>query len=37
MLFEWDERKRLINLAKHLIDFRDAIRIFEGPVFENAG
>ena len=34
MLFEWDERKRLANLAKHHIDFLDAQRIFDGPVFE---
>jgi uncharacterized DUF497 family protein len=29
MLFEWDESKRQSNLAKHHIDFQDAIRIFE--------
>jgi uncharacterized DUF497 family protein len=23
--FEWDERKRLANLTKHGIDFRDAV------------
>jgi len=34
MLFEWDESKRQANLAKHHIDFRDARRVFEGPVFE---
>jgi len=34
MLFEWDESKRQANLAKHHIDFRDARRIFDGPVFE---
>jgi uncharacterized DUF497 family protein len=34
MLFEWDEGKRQSNLAKHYIDFRDAVRVFEGPVFE---
>jgi uncharacterized protein len=34
MLFEWDESKRLANLAKHSIDFRDATRVFDGPVFE---
>jgi uncharacterized DUF497 family protein len=34
MLFEWDERKRQANLAKHHIDFQDVIRVFDGPVFE---
>jgi len=34
MLFEWDESKRQSNLAKHRIDFQDALRIFDGPVFE---
>ena len=34
MLFEWDETKRQANLAKHLIDFADAVKVFEGPVFE---
>ncbi len=34
MLFEWDETKRRTNLAKHYVDFQDAIWIFEGPVFE---
>ena len=37
MLFEWDESKRQANLAKHHIDFRDARRVFEGPVFEKVG
>jgi len=36
MLFEWDERKREADLAKHHIDFQDAKRIFDGPVFEKA-
>jgi len=36
MLFEWDESKRQANLAKHLIDFQDATRVFDGPVFEKA-
>jgi uncharacterized DUF497 family protein len=36
MLFEWDEKKRQSNLAKHSVDFQDALRIFEGPVFEKA-
>ena len=34
MLFEWDETKRQANLAKHLIDFADAVKVFEGPLFE---
>lgn len=28
MLFEWDEEKNEINLKKHGIDFRDAVRVF---------
>jgi uncharacterized protein len=36
MLFEWDESKRRSNLAKHGIDFQDALRVFEAPVFEKA-
>lgn len=28
--FEWDEDKRLSNLDKHGIDFRDAQQIFDG-------
>jgi uncharacterized DUF497 family protein len=36
MLFEWDESKREANIAKHHIDFHDAKRIFDGPVFEKA-
>jgi len=34
MAFEWDAAKNTANLAKHGIDFRDAVRIFEGPVLE---
>ncbi len=34
MLFEWDEAKRRANLTKHQIDFQDAKRIFDRPVFE---
>jgi uncharacterized DUF497 family protein len=34
MLFEWDEGKRQANLEKHHIDFQDAKRVFDGPVFE---
>jgi len=29
MPFEWDKNKRLSNLAKHGIDFRDAERFFK--------
>jgi uncharacterized protein len=30
--FEWDERKNLLNLAKHGIDFDDAIEVFHGRI-----
>lgn len=33
MEFEWDEAKRLQVIAKHGIDFIDALQIFDGPVF----
>jgi uncharacterized DUF497 family protein len=36
MQFEWDEAKNAANIAKHGIDFEDAIRIFDGPVLENS-
>ena len=36
MPFEWDENKRLANLAKHHIDFRDVQQLFDGPVFERS-
>jgi len=36
ILFEWDDGKRRANLAEHFIDFQDAIRIFNGPVFEKS-
>ena len=32
--FEWDVAKNAANVAKHGIDFDDAVRIFEGPVLE---
>ena len=32
--FEWDEAKRLKNIADHGVDFRLAARIFRGPVVE---
>lgn len=35
MEFEWDESKRLSNIAKHDIDFMDARELFDGrPVVE---
>jgi uncharacterized protein len=34
MEFEWDAAKNAVNIAKHGIDFEDAIRIFERPVLE---
>jgi uncharacterized DUF497 family protein len=30
--FDWDERKSESNLAKHGIDFDDAIEVFYGPI-----
>jgi len=32
MNFEWDEEKNTINIAKHGIDFNDAILAFNSPV-----
>ena len=29
MQFEWDERKRKSNLAKHGVDFADAVGVFD--------
>ena len=34
MEFEWDEHKRLANIAKHGIDFLDACRVWEKPVID---
>ena len=34
MDFEWDESKRRLVIEQHGIDFRDAVRIFEGPFRE---
>ena len=28
MQFEWDEDKAALNLKKHGVDFRDAVRVF---------
>jgi uncharacterized protein len=33
MRFEWDESKRLSNLAKHALDFLDADLIFRGQCY----
>ena len=32
MDFEWDERKRLVNIGLHGLDFVDAEPMFEGPM-----
>lgn len=29
IIFEWDNKKRIINLDKHAIDFIDAVEIFD--------
>ena len=29
-MFEWDEAKRLSNIKKHDLDFRDAAAVFDG-------
>jgi len=34
MAFEWDEKKRRHNLARHGVDFRDAARIWNSYVLE---
>ncbi len=34
MELEWDEAKRLINLAKHRLDFLDAYIVFDAPHVE---
>jgi uncharacterized protein len=36
MQFEWDEQKRLTNIAKHGIDFFDACRAWEKPIIDPA-
>jgi uncharacterized DUF497 family protein len=33
MRFEWDERERLANLARHGLDFLDAELIFRGALY----
>lgn len=32
MDYEWDENKRVENLAKHELDFADAWQIFDAPI-----
>ena len=34
MNFEWDKAKNEANIAKHGIDFDDALRIFTGQILE---
>lgn len=36
MEFDWDDAKCETNLAKHMIDFRDAITIWKGNVVDPA-
>ncbi len=36
-VFEWDEAKNQTNIRKHGVDFRDATRIFDGPVVSGIG
>jgi uncharacterized DUF497 family protein len=31
-MIAWDERKRSANLAKHGLDFEDAIRVYDNPL-----
>jgi uncharacterized DUF497 family protein len=31
MYYEWDEEKRLSNIDKHGLDFKDAIEVFDDP------
>ena len=31
-VFEWDTRKRLANIERHRIDFRDLAPFFDGPI-----
>lgn len=35
MVFEWDKRKKQINLKKHGLDFADAHKVFEQPMLVN--
>jgi len=36
MNFEWHEPKRRENLRKHGLDFKDAWKVFDGPLLTNA-
>lgn len=31
-MYEWDEAKRIANLKKHRLDFRDAYLVYENPL-----
>ena len=31
-MFEWDEAKRHANLVKHVVDFADALAVFDDPL-----
>jgi uncharacterized DUF497 family protein len=33
-MFEWDTAKNRVNIAKHRVDFNDAIAVFDGFVVE---
>lgn len=33
--FEWDEKKRRLNLSKHGIDFREIPKVFRFPLIED--
>ncbi|WP_367279849.1 BrnT family toxin [Blastomonas sp.] len=37
MQFEWDEAKRLANLAKHGLDFEDVGSVWDRDLFDVAG
>ena len=32
MLYEWDKAKNRTNIAKHGVDFADAVAVFEDPL-----
>ena len=32
MQIEWDERKNIVNIRKHGLDFADAQEVFDGPM-----